>query len=791
MRNMRIGFNKSRAVSAKLGHCHLLEKIILLAACASGTVIAVADTNVTESLFAQASQAASASNLERGIDTLLFLNHMNYVVETMDSYQNSLVLEQEYKTICANNLNMNHIPDPDIKDQLILLLDAIHKLIRTEIEYTRAKEDIERDHINAKHDIWMRFACGALSSGMSGALAAKEAGPLVMGLGAGKAVLGEAVTAFTQFEQAKRQYQKKGRGALFDYVDDKKDTVHTVYKEMLKLQYKFGASSKESDGSVPDCNFVIPDQYRLSGTNAKILVEILKDENPEGVFKQLDFHRTHGAYAFFPTFWYYYSIVAYKTGHVDEALEGCKHFNEINRGLFRSDPMAAAIAMTETSIMIERKQIDPVRLEELLQIILKNDKEGSNSDWEYFCACIYSSVLNKPKEAYKILGAMIARLERQNSNKLVKYSDLFSDKEKEIKDKKDKEKCAARENFFAENPVPIDSDLVRARILLREIMASNKDPMTVDYLRDVCYKNTTSSLEKLYYVGLMKTDSLWKIVKEDVEKLSLRYHRTGKEGSFVLAIPMTWFILGDIEISADLYQGTNKVCSLTETKKSRYMLKGFGQGEYDVAAIKIPCSPSLLNGKDSIVIRLPHKSWPVQIMYMPDICYDIDNFKKNPEVVTFVPNKAVFMDEIRPLRYVETKEVKQKISEWPKDEGCERRVYDYAVDVPCQFGSIVSMGVTNKSYLITCTNSCPQHRTLEVKVLTFNHYGAKFCTLENEVQLEPNATATILLHWPDELKESIKPAYVAIESKEYRSKRDQLQDVQWRDYIPSFLKIKK
>ena len=776
-------------------YSRLFKKTLILSVCLVQTVFASATTNTVQSLFVEASNAAKATNLDRSIDTLLFLNHINYVVQTLDTYQNSLVLEQEYKTICANNLNINRIPNPEIKNALIDLLDAIYEMRRTEKDYMRAKEEIERNHADAKRDIWMKFACNALASGTSGAMAAKEGGPWVMGLGAGKAVLGEAVTAFAQFEQEKRKYQRQGRASIFAYEDGKEEAMHRQYKKLFNLQCRFGSdNSKESDNMLSG-NFIIPDQYQLKGANVETLVNALKGDDADGVFRELKFLKDHKAYAFFPTFWYYYSIIAYKTEHIDDALEGCKHFNEINRGLFRSDPMAAAVAMTEASIMIERKQIDKVRLEQLLKIILKNDWEGPNSDWEYFCACMYGNVLDNPKEAYEILGAMISRLERQNSSKLVEHVDLFTEKENKIEagKKKDDEKFAERENFFADHPVPIDSDLVRARILLRQIMSKNKDPMTAEYLREVCYKNTTSSLEKLYYVGLMKTDSLWKIAKEDVEKLTLRYHRLNKKsGMFIFELPMTWFILGDFKIVADLYQGTNKVCSLNESVKGRHMVKSLDRKEYDVAAIRIPCQPSLLNGKDSVVIRLPHKSWPVQVMYMPDINYDIDDYEKNDSCVTFIPNKAVFMNENekRPLKYADMNAVKQKIANWPKEEGWNRIVYGFASEIRCNTGSVVSVSVTNRSYLISCTNTVPLHRSIDLKVLTFNHYGAKFCTIGGELDLKPYAGVNILLDWPAELKGCLKPAYLAIESKEYRSTMNEWDDFKLRDHIP-FWKSKR
>ncbi len=737
-----------------------------------------AETNNVKSLFRDASKATSTTNLDRGIDTLLFLNHINYVVATLASYQNALVLEQEYKTINPNNIDMNRIPNEDIRDHIGMLLDAIYAMRNTEKTFEREKSKLERDRTNKKRDIWMNFAKNALLSGSEGAT--QGTNPASMVIGAGKAVLGEAISAYAEFEKAKREIQDKGQNAAFAYADQKEDAMHQTYKKLLSLQYKFGAAKdvkeRTESSSETDDGFTIPDKFRLSGENAKNLVNALKNDDLDNVYKELKNYKRHVAYTFFPTFWYYYAVIAYKTDHLEDALVACQHFNEINRGLFRSDPMAATVAMTEICISVEQKRVEMPRVRALLEVIMKNDRECNNSDWEYFCALIYSQVLNDQSMACEILAAMIARLERQNKNKLVQYSDLFKkEEEKIVKEKNEDKRQGFRENFFTDNPVPEDSDLVRARMLYRDILARNKDPLTMEYLRGVCFKNTTASIEKLYYVGSMKSDTLWNVAKKDIERLSLRYERYDKKaGEFVFEIPLTWFILGDMTIALDLYQGTNKVDTIEEAFKKRSVIKGIK--EYDIVSIRIPCSPYKLNGKDSFAIRLPHKSWPVQILYMPDICYDIDQNLSNNRDVRFVPSSVEFSGEIRHLATSDVDKVKDAILKWPLEQDWKRYFFLQKDKIQVGKDGIEEIDIKDKSYTVYYENPVKQHRTLQLKILSFNQYGAKFCTLPFEVELAPNSKGEAILCYPDELKNCDQPAYCALEVKNYQTVANKFAD---------------
>ena len=735
-----------------------------------------AETNNVKSLFREASKATSTTNLDRGIDTLLFLNHINYVVETLNSYQNTLVLDQEYKTISPGNINMNRIPNEAIRNHIVKLLDAIQAMKKNEKEFEREKSKLERARINARRDIWMKFAQNALSSGVEGAVQG-GAKPKMVALGAGKAVLGEAISSYAEFERAKREIQEQGLSNVFAYADTKEDTMHKAYKNLLALQYKFGAAKERTESSLEtDDGFTIPDKFRLSGENAKNLVNALKNDDLDNVYKELRNYKRSPAYAFFPTFWYYYAVIAYKTKHLQDALVACRHFEEINRGLFRSDPMAAAVAMTEICISIEQKNIEAQRVRALLEVIMKNDRECNNSDWEYFCASIYSQVLNDQAMACEILAAMIARLERQNKANLVQYSDLLKEKEKEIEKEKDKDKrLELRANFFKEKPVPEDSDLARARMLYRDILAQNKDPLTMEYLRGVCLKNTTASIEKLYYVGSMKADSLWNIARKDIERLSLRYERYGKKsGEFVFEIPLTWFILGDMNISMDLYQGSNKVDTIEETVKKRSVTNGIK--EYDVVSIKIPCAPDKLNGKDSFAVKLPHKSWPVQILYMPKICYDIDQNLSNSRVVGFVPSKVEFLGEIRQLVAPDADEIKDAILKWPLEQDWKRYFFLHKDKIQVGQDGVKEIVTKDKSFIVHYENPAQQHRTLQLKVLLFNQYGAKFCTLSFEVELAPNSNGEAVLYFPDEMKDCAQPAYCALEVKNYQTMSNKFAD---------------
>ena len=55
----------------------------------------------------------SAANQDAILDTIAQINHINWVVNVIKSYNNVIVLEEEYEKISPGNLYLDRIPDEE------------------------------------------------------------------------------------------------------------------------------------------------------------------------------------------------------------------------------------------------------------------------------------------------------------------------------------------------------------------------------------------------------------------------------------------------------------------------------------------------------------------------------------------------------------------------------------------------------------------------------------------------------------------------------------------------------
>ena len=77
--------------------------------------------------------AASGGDKEAAVlDTIAQINHINWVVNTIKTYNNVVVLEEEYEKISYGNLNLNRIPDEETRNRITNMLDVLYSLRKDE-----------------------------------------------------------------------------------------------------------------------------------------------------------------------------------------------------------------------------------------------------------------------------------------------------------------------------------------------------------------------------------------------------------------------------------------------------------------------------------------------------------------------------------------------------------------------------------------------------------------------------------------------------------------------------------
>ena len=67
-----------------------------------------------------------AENRDLAMATVQFMNHINYVVYTLSAYKNVFVIEDEYRKLSPGNLDLNKIPDDDVRRAIEHMLERIN-----------------------------------------------------------------------------------------------------------------------------------------------------------------------------------------------------------------------------------------------------------------------------------------------------------------------------------------------------------------------------------------------------------------------------------------------------------------------------------------------------------------------------------------------------------------------------------------------------------------------------------------------------------------------------------------
>jgi hypothetical protein len=474
-----------------------------------------------------------------------------------------------------------------------------------------------------RDDLYLDIAKAVISSGTQatalGIQGVKGNAQAVVELS--KSIADECVGIYANWVDVQRRLEQESSDYKFTYDMKKDSTLHEQNKKQLESQFALTQKYKTED------------KYRLSKQAAQELVEVVKSSDRKGAFKRmLRMKKDQPAYDKFPMFWCYYASFALDSGDTKETLAACEHFKEINRySLFKRDRMAALVAMTEISAMIEAQNIDADKVRQALQMVQAYNYDSKDVDMSYFCASTYYSVLGDSGAAKEALDAALAVLEEAARDSLTKYRDLFD--------------AGESENSWESNLPPVMTDLFRCHALLQTISDSDKDDGFREYLNTILDSSTTASMEKLFFIGDVRIKDLWKKARPDVESIQLRYEKHDiTKNSLVVLIPISWFALGDFPIRVDLLRGTSTVKTIDEVVEKRTIAFDRPTSDLIFAKIELKCPTKDLKGIDDYVLHLPHKSWPVAIHFRPPVSVDVKNAKFTENVSQFIPQRAEFMN---------------------------------------------------------------------------------------------------------------------------------------------------
>lgn len=346
------------------------------------------------------------------LDTIAQINHINWVVNVIKSYNNVVVLEEEYEKISPGNLYLDRIPDEETLGRITKMLDTLYSLRRDDRQMKKWRVDFRESRDRQIRDYEHKVTKQALDT-MTGQV--KECCSLwnwvTDPLGSIANVVGTAfnmahysVGLHNDYDNFVYQLDKTARDKQFDFDSAKLDLLHNQNKEILQDQWQFIRRNN------------LDDRLRVSDVDIKMLLNSLKNENHAWIFTRL--YPMRERFSLFPEYWYYLSCAAMETGHFKEGLEACDNFFKVNRGLFRDDPMAGTVAFNKAFMLPKTKENEP-EIRRCLELAWTKNANVIHGDWQldYLAAIMYKGVFDDQGKAEMMLEHAISLIEQESRDR--------------------------------------------------------------------------------------------------------------------------------------------------------------------------------------------------------------------------------------------------------------------------------------------------------------------------------------------------------------------------------------
>ena len=314
-------------------------------------------------------QAKIDADRESALDTIAYINQMNYAYTVMRTYHNVVAVQDEYEKISIDRIDVSRIPSFSHNSKAMLdlikdMLDTLETLKMNDEDYKFYQEKLEDSRRRAKKEMWMKIvtfvpeAMKDASDVIKRGARQAENGYVV----AGKAALvlagdlvGGPVRAVMDYDKTLVELRGATNDSRFKYERSKEENAHKANKRLLEAEYEF----------VRDKNLRSEDI--LSPNELKSLVAALKNGKSERVFKLLDTPDMRKRFRRFAPYWYYLASFAVDNKNWDVAIEASESFFEEYRGLVKVDPMVAQVAVANVAALVAIGSKDHGKIRGLLR----------------------------------------------------------------------------------------------------------------------------------------------------------------------------------------------------------------------------------------------------------------------------------------------------------------------------------------------------------------------------------------------------------------------------------------
>jgi hypothetical protein len=284
------------------------------------------------------------------LSTLLALNNCITSISKIKTYNDRIILNQEYDNI-INNINYETLePDTKLKDLFMEMM--------TYIVGCKLREG-EKDRLLKSYNKNVKRALVESFSGFS-----------IQGLNPASMIVSGVTSlggAYLNYQNSLEKYQDDLDSKMWILEKEKQTDLNDLQKSLFDASWTLIQKYK------------IKDKYSLRQDNIEDFIDIIKtDKDP--LIAQRRLKSLMERMSAYPPYWYYYGIFSKSAGLNEEALNAFRNFELVSRNIFRKDPYYPSVCMNKISLLNSSRD-----QAEIYDCLNKIDANSGREDWtNYF-----------------------------------------------------------------------------------------------------------------------------------------------------------------------------------------------------------------------------------------------------------------------------------------------------------------------------------------------------------------------------------------------------------------------
>ena len=321
----------------------------------------------------------------------MLMNQIQFSLQTIQYYQNRIILDQEYNNIICK-IDKTKLKDKDNKaiyaygNMLALLTD----LKLQENEKIFVTQEAEKEKSQAIYKSLVGFTLPVLVSiyQLGKGISEKDRGQIISG---SASALYTGISALFNYKNTINNIEKNLRKELFKLDQDQLKSINGQRESLFKTYSEFITK------------YGIPKQYEIKEDQMRWLVETLDKADASSKINLLEAKRN--IFSVFTPFWFELGCAYQELGKIEKAKDCYSEFVKLktNYSIIDNDSYYTELAKNMIQIAIEEKNESMIR--KYLSIIENDSTANNESENRFYSAGIYYYLkdFNKAQQLLKLI----------------------------------------------------------------------------------------------------------------------------------------------------------------------------------------------------------------------------------------------------------------------------------------------------------------------------------------------------------------------------------------------------